>query len=91
MIKKFLLCVVMVGIIFWVGYTEHHYTRKDCEVVRVENGVARFEDECGFLWDWEIEENEYFEVGDFVDLKMNDNHSSGYTDDDVIKKVVFHD
>ena len=80
--------VLMFGI---ACYIEHNYTRKDCEVVRVENGVATFEDKCGFYWNWEIGENEYFEVGDFVDLKMNDNCSVSYVGDDIVTKVVFHD
>lgn len=89
--KKIALGLVLVLLFGTVCYIEHNYTRKDCEVVRVENGIVRFKDKCGFYWDWEIEENEYFEVGDFVDLKMNDSYSSGYVGDDVITKVVFHD
>ena len=89
--KKIALGLVLVLLFGTACYIEHNYTRKDCEVVRVENGIVGFEDKCGFYWDWEIEENEYFEVGDFVDLKMNDSCSSGYVGDDVITKVVFHD
>lgn len=89
--KKIALGLVLVLLFGTACYIEHNYTRKDCEVVRVENGIVRFKDKCGFYWDWEIEENEYFEVGDFVDLKMNDSYSSGYVGDDVITKVVFHD
>ena len=89
--KKIALGLVLVLLFGTACYIEHNYTRKDCEVVRVENGIVRFKDKCGFYWDWEIEEDEYFEVGDFVDLKMNDSCSSGYVGDDVITKVVFHD
>lgn len=89
--KKIALVLVFVLMFGVCSYIEHNYTRKDCEIVRVENGVVTFEDKCGFYWDWENGENEYFEVGDFVDLKMNDNCSSGYVGDDVITKVVFHD
>lgn len=89
--KKIALGLVLVLLFGTACYFEHNYTRKDCEVVRVENGIVRFKDKYGFYWDWEIEENEYFEVGDFVDLKMNDSYSSGYVGDDVITKVVFHD
>ena len=89
--KKIALSLAFVLTFGVACYIEHNYTRKDCEVVRVENGVVKFKDKCGFYWDWEMKENEYFEVGDFVDLKMNDNCSSGYVDDDIITKVVFHD
>ena len=83
--KKIALGLVLVLLFGTACYIEHNYTRKDCEVVRVENGIVRFEDKCGFYWDWEIEEDEYFEVGDF------DSCSSGYVGDDVITKVIFHD
>lgn len=89
--KKILIGGLLLAMMATVSYVEHNYTRKDCEVVKVENGVARFKDKSGFYWDWEIEENEYFEVGDFVDLKMNDNCSTSYIDDDVITRIVFHD
>ena len=89
--KKIALGLVLVLLFGTACYIEHNYTRKDCEIVRVENGIVRFKDKCGFYWDWEIEKDEYFEVGDFVDLKMNDSCSSGYVGDDVITKVVFHD
>ena len=89
--KNLMLIAVVVGMFCAVGYYEHNYTREDCEVVRVENGIATFEDQCGYRWNWEIEENEYFEVGDFVDLKMFDNGSTSYIQDDEITKVVFKD
>ena len=89
--KKIALVLVFVLVFGVCSHFEHNYTRKNCEIVKVENGVVRFEDGCGFHWDWEIEENEYFEVGDFVDLKMNDNCSNGCVSDDIITKVVFHD
>ena len=89
--KKILIGGLLLAMVTTVSHAEHNYTRKDCEVIRVENGVVTFEDKCGFYWNWEIEENEYFEVGDFVDLKMNDNCSTSYVDDDVITKIIFHD
>jgi hypothetical protein len=89
--KKVLVGMLLLGLFLGATYVAHNYTRKDCEVVMVENGVVRFEDNCGFYWDWEIEENEYFEVGDFVDLKMHDNCTGGNVEDDTITKVVFKD
>ena len=86
-----LIAVLVVGAFCCLIYYEHNYTRKDCEIVSVENGVVRFEDKCGMFWDWEIEPNEYFEIGDKVDLKMHDNFTSGYVCDDEITKIVFHD
>lgn len=89
--KKIIICGLLVAGFVSVAHIEHNYTRKDCEVVKVENGVVRFEDKCGYVWDWEIEENEYFEIGDKVDLKMYDSCSSSYIDDDEIKRIIFQD
>ena len=89
--KKLLVAVLLIGMFLFVGYYEHNYTRKDCEIVKVENGIVTFEDACGFRWQWEIEENEYFEVGDKVDLKMHDNCTNSIVYDDVITKIIFKD
>ena len=89
--KNLMLIAVVVGMFCMASYYETHYTREECEVVRVENGVATFEDQCGYRWNWEIEENEYFEVGDKVDLKMYGGCSSSYIKDDVIIRIVFKD
>ena len=89
--KNILVVLAVVAVFGGASHFEHNYTREDCEVIQINDGFVTFEDECGFRWDWEIEENEYFEVGDFVDLKMFDNCSSGYVHDDKITKVVFKD
>ena len=89
--KKVLVGVLLIAMVSVVGYVEHNYTRRDCEVIQINDGFVTFEDKCGFTWDWEIKENEYFEVGDFVDLRMNDRCSDSYVHDDKITKIIFHD
>ena len=89
--KKLVLGLMALVLFAGACHFEHNYTRHDCEVVQICDGIATFEDKCGFYWDWEIEENEYFEVGDLVDLKMYDKYTSAYVGDDVITKIVFHD
>lgn len=90
-VNGLLAVIILVGLFCGASYLDTHYTRKDCEVVKVENGIATFEDSTGHHWDWEIEENEYFEIGDFVDLKMHTNNSNAYIYDDEILEIVFHD
>ena len=89
--KSLMWIAIAVSVFCSTAYLENHYTREECKVVRVESGVATFEDECGYRWNWEIEENEYFEVGDKVDLKMYNNGSSNYIEDDEIIRIVFQD
>ena len=89
--KKLVVLVLAVMLFCGASYYEHNYTRKNCEIVNVEDGVATFVDECGYSWKWEIEENEYFEIGDFVDLRMNDHNTNNNIFDDEITKIIFHD
>ena len=89
--KKILAVILLVAMFFGASYYEHNYTRKNSKVVNVENGVVTFVDGCGYSWQWEIEPNEYFEVGDFVDLRMNDNNSNNNVFDDKITKIIFKD
>jgi hypothetical protein len=82
---KQILIAILIGIgICTLSYFDHNYTRENCVVVEASPIGAIFEDDCGFTW---FEEGKGYEVGQIADLKMQDNFSSGYIDDDVIKKV----
>lgn len=91
MFKRVIVVILVICVLCAMNYYEHNYTRQDCEIVSVANGIVRFEDRCEQFWDWEIAPGEHFEVGDRVDLKMHDNFTSGYICDDEITKVVFCD
>lgn len=83
--KKILTVILVVGAIYGACYYEHNYTRKECEVIQVNDGVVTVEDSCGFVWDFKGNE---LKVGDIVDLKMYDNSTSTYINDDIVKDVV---
>lgn len=83
-ISAVLLLIGFVG----ACHVEHNYTRKECAVIAATDTGAIFEDACGWQWYWEYEEGEQFKVGEVANLKMHDNFTSAYIDDDVIKKVV---
>ena len=89
--KNFVLVILLVSLFCMGCYVDHNYTRKDCEIIQINDGVVTFEDVCGHRWDWEIKPTEYFEVGDKVDLKMFDNNTESYIEDDEITKIIFHD
>ena len=67
---------------------ENNYIRENCEVVRIENNTCTFEDKTGQRWNWDIEPNENFSIGDKVDLKMHANNTQNYIHDDEIIKVI---
>lgn len=83
--KKILITVVLLSLFCGVSHYEHNYTRYDCEVIEVNAEGAILKDRCG--WTWAVKGKGY-EIGQIADLKMHDNFTSAYIDDDIIKKVV---
>jgi hypothetical protein len=84
-VMMFLLAVLMVGMFYGANYYEHNYTREDCKVISVEDGVATIEDQQGWLWE---AADDSLSVGDKVDLKMFDPCNSSRLSDDEITKII---
>lgn len=80
-----LISFAIVAIIFlgigMLENTSHYYTRKNCEVVKVNGYCVTVEDDMGRWWDFE---GEGFEVGDIVDVEMFDGLTSGIKDDQIV-------
>ena len=87
-IKGIIIVIVLFGMFASACYVDHNYTRKNCSVVYVTDEIVRVKDNCGNLWDWEIEEEESFSLNDTVTLKMNDNCTSNYIEDDIVTKII---
>lgn len=85
-IQSIIFTIILIGGFCLCSYYEHHYTRNDCIVTRVENNIVTVKDKCNYFW--EFESDEEFAKGDKVKLKMFDNCSSSYIEDDEIVKVV---
>ena len=83
--KKIVAFILIIVALVWVNYYEHHYTREDCVVIQINNGVATFEDKGGHLWGYDADG---LKIGDVADLKMHDSCSSGVIEDDIIEKVI---
>ena len=83
--KKFVLVVFALAVLYYGCYYQDNYTRKDCEVVKINNGVVTIEDQKGWLWNIETDD---LEVGDVVDLKMHTNHTDSIIADDIIKDII---
>lgn len=90
MFKKIAITIVTIAIILGVfgacGTYEHNYTR-EATVYAIVDDVVTFEDNTGHLWNWVMEEGEYFTEGETVKLKMFDNYTMSDREDDIIKKV----
>ena len=92
-IKGLLAIVVFMAMLCACGYVEHHYTRKDCVVVEVEQRLVTVEDKAGHQWCYYMDSEDYTDVpsvGTVVDLHMYTNLTDGYIYDDEITKVVVH-
>lgn len=77
----FVTIFFLIGI---AGHIEHNYTRKDCEVVWVGNGIVRVEDKCGYLWEFE---GSGYDVGVHLDVMMHTNYTHGTIADDYITGI----
>ena len=76
--------LIVLAVIFAIGKLEsnsHYYTRKDCEVVKVDGYMVSVEDDMGRWWKFE---GEGFEIGDIVDVEMFDNLTDGIKDDHIV-------
>ena len=85
MMRNVLVIMLLVGMFCGASYYEHNYTRHDCVVVEATETGATFADKCGFTW---YVDCEGYEVGDKADLKMYDNGTVSYIDDDEVKELV---
>ena len=76
--------LIVLAVIFTIGKLEsnsHYYTRKNCEVVKVDGYIVSVEDDMGRWWKFE---GEGFEVGDRVDVEMFDSLTDEIKDDQVV-------
>lgn len=71
------------------GEIEATYTLGNCEVVEIEGDIATVEDNRGNAWSFYIDTDSELNVGDEVDLVMNNNHTDHTRKDDEIKRVKF--
>lgn len=79
--------VAFLGVVGFLGEWETHYTRlATCTHVEYKTHTAKFTDNGGNVWEWEIEPSEHFETGSAYRLHMSDNHTSSIYDD-YIRKI----
>ena len=82
--KKIGRFLIVLTVILAIGKLEsysHYYTRKNCEVVKVDGYTVSVEDNMGRWWKFE---GEGFEVGDIVDVEMFDSLTDGIKDDQIV-------
>jgi hypothetical protein len=80
----FLIITIVIGL---AGHIETHYTRKDCVVVEVEQGLMTVLDTTGNEWCYYMD-SDALSTGTKVDLKMFTNYTDNAIEDDEIVKVI---
>lgn len=85
-VQSIIFAIILIGGFCFCSYYEHHYTRENCVVTKVENNVITVKDKCDYFWEFESDKG--FAKGDKVNLKMFDNCSDCYVEDDEIVKVI---
>jgi hypothetical protein len=86
-----IVLLIITTVIGLAGHIETHYTRKDCVVVEVEQGLVTVLDTTGNEWCYYMDSEDYTEVpptGTKVDLKMFTAYTDNTIEDDEIVKVV---
>ena len=87
--KKEVAIFVIIGCIFIVLLTgmdriDSRYSVR-AEVAEKEERLVTFEDEAGYLWEYEEEEEEYFSIGEKVKVYFDNNHTLSRYDDEITK------
>ena len=84
-----LVFCMFVAILGLFGEIEATYTLGNCEVVEINEDIATVEDNRGNAWSFYIDADSELNVGDEVDLVMDNNHTDHTRKDDEIKRVKF--
>lgn len=84
--KKMVIVIVLMLVVVGANFVDTHYTRENCEVVSYIEDVVVVEDQHEHYWSFK---GEGYEVGEFVDLKMNTNGTDSYIVDDIVEKVEY--
>ena len=85
--KKIIIIIITIVLCGACSYYEHNYTRGNCKIVQINDGILTIEDFGGNYWDI-YKPNSGFQVGDIVVLKMHDNLTPHTIEDDIIKGII---
>ena len=91
LVMKFCCGLVIMMMLFSIlglfGAIESTYTIKNCKVIDVDNDTITVIDNRQNEWKFCVDDNSDIDIGDNVDLVMNNNHTDYTIIDDEVKKV----
>ena len=94
MFKRIIIILLIAIMFLGINYYEHNYTRKECKVLAKCDGIITIVDSCGYEWKWLAETEKEWDlyssinICDNVSIRMFDNCTSGYIQDDEITKII---
>ena len=68
-VKKVIICIMIMFSFMACNYLESHYVRKDCVIIQTYDNYAIAKDGNGYNWTFAITDNNV-QVGNIVDLRM---------------------
>ena len=92
--KRIIITLLIASMFLGMKYYEHLYTRKDCRVIAECDGELTIVDSCGYEWYWYADNEEEWKlykninIDDIISIRMFDNCTSGYIQDDEIIKII---
>lgn len=86
-LMEIIVLLIITTVIGLAGYIETHYTRKDCVVVEVEQGLVTVLDTTGNEWYYYVD-SDALSTGTNVDLKMFTAYTDNVVEDDEIVRVI---
>lgn len=91
LVIRFVCGLVMIMMLFSVlglfGAIESTYTIKNCIVTEVANDTVTVTDNRQNEWKFCVDDNSDIDIGDSVDLIMDNNHTDYTITDDEVKRV----
>ena len=85
--KKFIAIVFTIILFSFCTYIENHYTKPECEIVKIDNEIVYVVDRLGNKLSFIDTEHKY-KIGETVNLRMSVHGTPDDSADDEIVKVI---
>lgn len=89
-VTMLIIACVFTGMLGVCSYVETHYTRRECVVTYVDGDYVEVEDQSGYVWSYEAEDDAP-SVGTLVDVHMHTNNTDNNIYDDMVLDVTLHE
>lgn len=89
-IKIFFMIICFTMILLYVARVDSIVVRKG-KVITIEQNIVSIEDKSGNIWQWEMVDDEKYNIGQAVSMIMDTNNTEDTIEDDIIVKIKLDD